>query len=313
MPGFRRCIVLSLAFGLTACPAVDRRLRGEETLDARWERLQREAQAKPAPTKVVTVATEPEAPVAAVAEPAGLWSPGSRDPARPNLVAGRAPGEWRPDPGYQLAAGPPPRAVWTPGLAHPTRAHVESADLEGRWRTAPGYTFRGDIDGEAVWSPGAVHPSRPGQVAGAEEGTWVPAPAPAARSVERVAPTPPQEDSPGPQLDESWEPVAAHLREAVAWQRWIDGRAADPEGRRDPRLGTALQLRDAEVGAAVTVALPLESAETRDALGAHLLRGLESGFDGFAGDAASLRRRSAALKDADRAASLCTLLRVLAR
>ncbi len=291
-------------------------MRGEEALESRWERLQREAQTQSPPIQVVTVdppAEEAPAVTPRTPQQTQPWVPGARSAAAPNLTAGRSPGEWLPDPGYRLLQGDPPRAVWTPGLPHPNRAHVEAAELEGRWRTAPGYTFRGDIDGAAVWSPGAVHHLHPGQVAGEEEGTWIPAPEHTPRVAERTAPVAPADETPGTQLDETWEPVAARLREAVEWQRWIDGRAADPEGRRDPRLGTALELRDAEVAAAVALALPLEPLEERAALQELILRGLESDLSGVAMDAAGLRVRLPKLRDADRAASLCTLLRVLAR
>jgi hypothetical protein len=77
---------------------------------------------------------------------ASSWKAGNRHPTQPNVVAGAAPNEWRPAPGYSWVneSNDDLRVEWSPGRAHPDHPNVVAGSEEGKMIPAPGFKWLND-------------------------------------------------------------------------------------------------------------------------------------------------------------------------
>jgi len=96
-----------------------------------------------------------------------VWVAGAEITDR-HIIAGQAPGQWYPMPGYEWVNPGQQDSVavrWVPGSAHGEAPHVIAAQAEGKWRAAIGYRWvsgeLGDLRVEPVGAGGGAENESP--------------------------------------------------------------------------------------------------------------------------------------------------------
>ena len=84
-----------------------------------------------------------------------VWVAGAEVSDR-HIIAGQAPGQWYPMPGYEWVNPGQKDSVavrWVPGSAHGEVPHVIAAQTEGKWRAATGYRWVSEEVGDLRVEP----------------------------------------------------------------------------------------------------------------------------------------------------------------
>jgi hypothetical protein len=108
------------------------------------------------------------------------WTPGSKHPTAPYVIASSSTNAWEPAPGFSWVQGKAVadlRVKWETGIAHPRINRLTSGSGLNSWVPDPGYKLTSIAAGPlVVWTPGLEHSKFKNIVASEQEGYFQAAP-----------------------------------------------------------------------------------------------------------------------------------------